>query len=267
MSQNVNTLLKAATNDGVLGAQSLQALNAIDPGQEIQQGLGIDIGDVTASEVILVTLLIDDSGSIRMVGGNSDAVRQGHNGILAALKATKQKDSIIVCTRYFTGTGGQNVLYPYCKLQDAVEMTPQNYNPQGSTPLYKQSLITLGLVVSKAQEFEDNGVSVRSVTAIVTDGADTDGGATARDVSKIVTDMRRAEKHIVCGMGIADGSTDFVQVFESMGIPANQVLTPSNDPSSIRRAFNAISQSAVRASQNAQSFSQMSKANLGGFGG
>ena len=72
------------------------------------------------------------------------------------------------------------------------------------------------------------------------------------------------ENHIIGAMGIDDGTTDFMHIFhEIMGIPEEWVLTPANTASEIRRAFNLFSQSAVRASQSAASFSQTAS---GGFG-
>jgi len=52
-------------------------------------------------------------------------------------------------------------------------------------------------------------------------------------------------------------------VFREMGIEDQWILTPGNDGSQIRRAFQVFSQSAVRASQSAAHFGQ---AVLGGFG-
>lgn len=258
--QNVQSLFNAANQAGDLSAKSLQALNVVDHGAQIQRGLGVDVGDVEASEVTLVTVVIDDSGSIRFVSGNTEAVRTGHNAILEALGGSAQAAGIVCHTRYLN----RGVLYPYCALKDAVRMETSNYDPDGGTPLYDQSVVTLGSVIAKTQEFEDAGVSVRTVTVIVTDGEDTQSKATANDVKTIVSDMLRAEKHIVCGMGIADGKTDFQAVFTSMGIRPEWILTPANDPKSIRKAFATVSQSALRASQGGQSFS---KAAMGGFGG
>jgi hypothetical protein len=47
-------------------------------------------------------------------------------------------------------------------------------------------------------------------------------------------------------MGISDGSTDFRQVFASMGIEPRWILTPSSGASDIRRAFQVFSQSVAR---------------------
>jgi hypothetical protein len=136
-------------------------------------------------------------------------------------------------------------------------MTTANYNPHLGTPLYDQTAVVLGTVVAKAQELQQAGIAVRTVTLIITDGGDY--GSTRckpADVKAIVADMLAQENHIVAAMGISDGTTDFRAVFRSMGIPDKWILTPGNSATEIRRAFAVFSQSAVRASAGVQ---------LGGF--
>lgn len=260
-SQNVNALFQGALDDGTLGAGAMAAIGNIpDMGAQIQMGLGISVDDVTASEVTLVTMMPDDSGSIRFVAGNTEAVREGCNTILDALGASKQKDGILVHNRYLNG----NTLFPYTTLDQAVRMDASNYNPNQGTPLYDQTAVLLATVLAKAREFEDNGVACRTVTAIITDGADEHSRSqSAASIKKIVTDMLRMETHIILFMGIADGYTDFQRVAAEMGIPSEFVLTPKNSPSEIRKAFMVVSQSAVRASQGGAAFSKVA---LGGFG-
>jgi hypothetical protein len=136
-------------------------------------------------------------------------------------------------------------------------MTRANYDPHLATPLYDQTAIVLGTVIAKAQELAQAGIAVRTVTLLITDGADYGSHrCTAADVEAIVADMLAQEHHIVAAMGISDGATDFRAVFRAMGIPDRWILTPGNSASEIRRAFAVFSQSAVRASQGAQ---------LGGF--
>ena len=77
-------LFEAAHQDGTLSAASMQTLTIVDPGAQIQAGLGVRVEDVAASEVVLVAMMPDDSGSIRFAG-NAAAVRQGHNAVLDAL--------------------------------------------------------------------------------------------------------------------------------------------------------------------------------------
>jgi hypothetical protein len=259
-TQNVLALLTNAQNDGTISPATASIINIPDMGEQIQLGIGVDVNDVKASEVVLVTMMPDDSSSIRFVAGNTEAVRTGHNLVLDALGATKQKDGILVHCRYLNGT----VLYPFTALDKAVRMDTHNYDPNGGTPYYDQSVVTLTTVLAKAQSFEDNGVPCRTVTLLgPTDGADTSSRNAAANVRAIVRDMLRTENHIIAAMGVDDGATDFRRVFKEMGIEDKWMLTPGNSPSELRRAFNMFSQSAVRASQGGASFSQ---AAAGGFG-
>jgi hypothetical protein len=257
-SRLVGNLFQAAQNEGVLSAASMQALNVVDIGAQIQAALGAPVDQVTASEVVLLTIMPDDSGSIRSAG-NVDAVRDGHNMVLDALAASKQKDSVLAHCRYLNG----QVLYPYCAMEHAARMDPHNYNPNQGTPLFDQTVVLLGTVLAKAQEFQDNGVPVRTVTLIITDGGDCHSQrATAASVRAVVTDMLKTEQHIIAGMGISDGSTDFRKVFASMGLRPEWILTPKSGAGEVRKAFQVFSQSALRASQGGQHFS---KTALGGF--
>ena len=254
---SVNALFQAAHAEGILSPSSMQALTGVDLGAQIQAGLGVSVDDVEASEVLLVTIMPDDSGSIRSAG-NEVAVREGHNLVLDALSNSKQKEGVLAHTRYLNG----EVLFPYRAIEHAVRMNTSNYDPTKGTPLYDQVVVLLGSVLAKTQEFAANGVVARSVTLIITDGDDQHSSrASRKDVAALVRDLSRAESHIVAAMGISDGSTDFRKVFQEMGIADRWILTPHNSASEIRKAFQIFSQSAVRVSQAAS----FSKSALGGF--
>jgi hypothetical protein len=257
MSSQVGALFGAAKNDGLVSANAIQALNLEDLGATIQQGLGVVPDDIQATEGTGILCLMDDSGS--MVP-NTQLACDGHNLMLDALSGSKQKEGIIAHCRYINGT----LLYPFARLPQAIRMDRTNYRPYGGTPLFAQSKVMLGTALAKVQEFSDAGVPFRTVSLFVTDGGDTGPGNLADDVRIIVEDMLRSESHIIIGMGIDDGQTDFRQVFRRMGILDQWILTPQNNESEIRRAFHMVSQSAVRASQGAASFS---KTAMGGFAG
>jgi hypothetical protein len=250
--KKVKKLLDDAHQTGALSAKSLAALDVVDVGAQIQAGLGVTIDDVAASEVVLLTMMPDDSQSIA-AANNTDAVKDGHNFVLEALARSKQSGEVLGHTRYLNG----DVLFPYTTLSNAIQMTSANYNPCHGTPLFDQTVVLLGTVIAKAQELQQAGIAVRTVTLIITDGGDYGSQrCRASDVAAIVQDMLAQENHIVAAMGINDGSTDFHKVFRSMGIPDRWILTPGNSASEIRRAFQVFSQSAVRATAGAQ---------LGGF--
>ncbi|HEY3355871.1 MAG TPA: hypothetical protein VGQ83_21640 [Polyangia bacterium] len=255
---SVSALFNSAREEGTLSPAAVKALTIPDLGARIAAGLGIKVDDVAASEVTLVTMMPDDSGSIRF-GGNAQAVRDGHNLVLEALGRSRQREGILAHTRYLNGF----VLYPYCPLDGAVRMDSHNYDPNQGTPLYDQTVVLLGTVLAKAQEFAHSGVPAHTVTLLITDGADEHSThSTAKDVRAIAQDMLRSEMHIVAAMGIDDGRTDFRKVFRDMGIEDRWILTPGASQSDVRRAFQVFSQSAVQASQGAARFSRTA---VGGF--
>jgi hypothetical protein len=274
---DVSQLFQNAADDGVLSPASMTALSAIDLGQQIQAGLGVSIDDVGASEVVLLTMMVDDSGSIRFAG-NAQTVRDGHNMVLYSLESSKQCHQVLAHTGYLNG----HVLFPYLPLgvideaerkrsgrvvytrnPDVHDLDRSNYDPGLGTPLYDQTVVLLGRVLAKYQELADGGVTARTVTLILTDGADEGSQqATAKTVRPLVEDLL-GERHIVAAMGIDDGGrTNFRQVFRDMGIPDEWILTPGSSNSDIRRAFQVFSQSAVRASQGGATFQQVA---AGGF--
>jgi hypothetical protein len=271
-------------------------LTADTLGPAIQAGLGdITLDDVKSSELTLVTQVVDDSTSIRMEG-NSQPVREGHNLVLDALGGSKQASSLLISTRLLN----RDVLFPYRPLSGAVRLDTSNYNPSGGTPLYEQTDIVLTSVGIRMAEFDQGGVTVRSVTAIITDGADSEhydprnpeNPNVPPSLTQKVKGLLKSERHIIIGVGISDVKgkcfacgfdldqappddnkcpschnvvgTDFKRVFREMGIRDEWILTPKNTPHEIREAFATVSQSAVRASQAAGTgFSQVA---LGGFG-
>ena len=261
-SKNINELFEDAQDEGMLSPESAHALTVHDIGAQIQAGLGVDVDDVQASEVVLVPMMVDDSGSIRF-SGNAQAIRDGHNLVLDALSDSKQKDSILVHTQYLNGT----ILYPYCSIDQAVKMDKTNYDPNQGTPLYDQSVVLMGTVLAKTKEFSDNGVPVRTVTMTLTDGSDQHSHRhKAHHVKSLVDDMLMAETHIVAAFGVEDGMrTDFRRIFQEMGLRDEWILTPGNSAGEIRRAFQMFSKSAVQVSQGGAV--NFSKTAIGGFGG
>ena len=163
----VRKLLAAAHGTGTLSAQSLATLDVIDVGAQIQAGLGVSIDDVAASEVVLLTMMPDDSASIASAG-NTPSVIDGHNFVLEALGASRQSGEVLAHTRYLNG----HVLFPYVTLDHAVKMSSANYDPRLGTPLFDQSAVLLGTVIAKAQELAQAGIAVRTVTLLITDGGD-----------------------------------------------------------------------------------------------
>jgi hypothetical protein len=262
MSSQGNTLdaaalFGAAADQGLVSAATHQALTVVDLGAQIQAALGTPPDLIEATEQFLVAIVLDDSSSIRFAG-NEPIVRTGVKEVVKALGGSKTSDGILMLIQKLNS----GLLCPFTPIRDVPDITPQNYSCSGDTPLNDRVFETLSAVLAKQVQVNQTGAQVRTATLIVSDGANNASRRSAAEVKKLVTDLLKAECHIVAAMGIDDGSTDFRQVFSEMGIPDQWILTPKNNPTEIRRAFNLFSRSSVQASQGAASFS---KTNAGGF--
>jgi hypothetical protein len=258
---NMNDLFQSAVDTGDLTPESAAIMIQADLGNVIQQGFGVDIGDVGVSETVLVTVIVDDSSSIDACH-NTQKIIDGHNMVIDALKASKQKEGILFHTTYLN----EGILSPFVKIENAIRMDTINYRPYGGTPLYDRVIEALGTIIARVVKSQDDGVACRTVTLIVTDGADTESKHWAKDVASIVKDLLKMETNIVAAMGVDDGSTNFRKVFKDMGIEDKWILTPKNTQTDIRRAFAVFSQSATQASQSAASFTQAMTTGVGAFG-
>lgn len=257
----VQSLFASAVADGSIDRN---AASVVVPNMtaNIQAALGVSVDDVQASSVCLVTLVLDDSGSIQ--GPNCQILIDGSNMVLDAVGGSKPEDQdgvLVHCRRLNAG-----IVYPFSPLPQAVRLNGQNFQPDGHTPLYDTVAETMAAVIAKTQDFAMNGVPCRSVTIIVTDGADV-GSKTHRtpeSVRPLIEAALRSEQHIVCAMGIDDGSTPFADIFARMGVRPKWILTPKNSPTEIRRCFAMASKSAAMGSQAVQG-GAFSKVAAGGF--
>jgi len=252
---STNALLNDALAQGSLSNAAHQVLTARNLGADIEAAMGIDANLFKASDVVLMGMLIDDSGSIRFAGA-AQAIRDGHNDLLDDFSKSAAKDDILVHNRYLNGT----ILYPFSPLTGAVRMDSSNYDPNGGTPLYFQTLSLLKTILAKTQEFEALGSPVRTITVILTDGEDT-STMNVGDVRTVVKDMLRKENHVIAAVGV--GNSDFKKIFNDMGIPDEWILNPK-DGKGVRAALGLVSQKSQQlATSQGSGFSKQA---AGGFG-
>lgn len=285
---SIDDLFQSAQDDDVIGQDAFDALQVIDLGVKIGDALGTPADQFQQGEVVLVAVLIDDSGSIRFCG-NTEVVADGHNCVIEALMESKQQDNVLFHSRLLSG----QIINPFVSIEQAVKLQTGpggNFNPNQGTPLYDESVAFWGTILAKSQEFSDQGVPVRTISLILTDGSDQhshdfyemeDDAKMGRwrapkpGVTALATDLLRQENHIISGMGVADDDddqfqTDFRTVFQRMGIRDEWIVVVKQDgrskdefKSELRKQCQVFSQSAVRASQSAANFSQQA---VGGFG-
>ncbi|MEX1113038.1 MAG: hypothetical protein WD603_00050 [Patescibacteria group bacterium] len=253
--RDIARLLVDSSAQGTLSADSLRALQDI-PG--VQHEVGRSLGDSVPedlNDLLLLSILVDDSGSIAWAK-NTRAVQNGHNRVVQVVLEAGIARNVLLQTRFLNG----KVVNPYVPLLKADPLDSGNYGEHefGGTPLYEQSVVLLGSVAAKTRELEAKGKSARSITLIITDGDDQHSGKiTAGHVAWLANDLRRSKRHIVAGMGVEDGSTNFRRIFREMGIPDKWHLTPNADPSAIIQAFKDFGEAAAKASIDPASFERL----------
>lgn len=244
---NLNSLFGAVA----LPAETVGLLTDVDIGEQIMGAMGVSADDVPGAEAVFVTMLMDDSSSIAD-SGNTDFMIEGQNIVLDALNDSAQREDVLANTLLLNSSIGSG----YAFLDNATRLSRSNYRPYGGTPLFERSLVVLGGVLAKEQDFKSKGVSCRSITLIATDGGDT-GRVNVSNVKALVDRLLKTENHIVAGMGIQDRyGTDFEAIFKSMGIQDEWImLATGSDKAAIQKAirekFRLFSQSARIASQTA----------------
>ncbi len=201
---------------------------------------------------IYIAIMPDDSGSIAGENekhiDNTQDVIDGHNDIINALKESEQKDRILFKTRYLNG----KVLNDWTRLKEAKDMDKNNFYPSGSTPLYDSTIHLLNSVIREREGAVDRGVEARWGIMIVTDADDTSSVSRAEDVRVILDNMKEKREILrttepdnriagsIAFMGVSDGTTDFKEVANKMGI--EWVITADRtSPKEMRRAFNTFS--------------------------
>lgn len=243
------------------GTLSEESTNALLKAKQAPEEIGAGLGEHrSARESLLATLLVDDSPS---VATNLHEIRRGHELMLSALARQAGDTEVLVLTKMLN----RGVISPYTEIGQATPLTDQTYNSARllpSTPLYRQSLLSLSTTIAKAHEQECAGAAVRTFTLILTDGEDYPnpndheaGVVSASDVRAVVTDMLEfSTNHIVAGMGVGE-RVDFREIFLSMGIPCGWVLTPGSTDQELDAMFRRIGKALELAASSKAGFLQL----------
>jgi uncharacterized protein YegL len=206
---------------------------------------GKDAEDITASDVTLVTLLVDASSSIHD-RGLEDAVRDGQNGLVDALGDTRERDSILMAM--WTFASEVRVVHSYVGLDDVTRLDKKSYNAVGGTCLYDTWCDALTANVAYAERLRSSGTPCKSVVVVVTDGDDCGSKRRAADCARISKIVLASEQFTLAFVGVGGG--DFHATAREMGVPDGCIAVQAQaTPSTIRQVFRMVSQSAIRASQ------------------
>lgn len=232
-----------AADDGLISLNNKDIMCAGLNDQILAGCDGMDIDELDATEVVLVSLLLDDSSSMC---GRVDAAIQGQQAMLKALEESKQKDSFLIG---MWALNKNDPYHSYVKLEDAVKLDNSNYQPIGMTPLYDRWYEMLASNVAYAQQLRASGTMVRSIAIVITDGNENDSHRfNDLDCAKLAADLLASEQFVLAFVGAGDDDY-FRYMAKKMGIPDGAVLVVGDSPSDMRKIFQIVSQSVIRASQ------------------
>lgn len=245
-TDEATALLTSATNKGVLSPATSNLLSGNLGALVLAGAAGRDLEDIAASDVTLVTVLIDASSSIQD-RGLTQAVRDGQNALIDAFSGSKERDAILLAC--WTFAGNLDVLHSYVPTDEATRLDTKNYRAHGSTRLYDTWCDALTANVAYAQRLRDGGTPTRSVVVVITDGEDVGSSKNAGHCARLSKDLLASELFTLAFVGVGT-DVDFEAVARSMGVPDGCVLVQKDaTPTGLRRTFQLVSRSAIRASQ------------------
>jgi hypothetical protein len=242
----LQTLFARAAQSGTLSAQSQSILSG-DLGPLVVAGAaGRAVDEIQASDVTLVTIVIDASTSIASRGLQA-AICAGQHLLLDAFAGSKQKDSVLVALWTFASEA--SVVHSYVPVEDATRLDDQTYRPDGTTHLFDTFCDAAAANVAYAQTLRDSGTPTKSILVVVTDGEDFGSRRPARVCRKLAADLLASEQFHLAFVGVGS-DVDFVAVARSMGFVDGSILVQKDaTPQALRAAFAMVSRSAIRASQ------------------
>lgn len=246
MSQDVNGLFQSAMSAGIISSATQSLLTGHLGPLVVAGAAGKPLEDIDASDVTLITMLIDASSSIEH-RGLEQAVRDGQRALLDAFAGSREESSLLVAL--WTFADAPKVVHAYVPVGDATRLDKKNYRAQGSTVLYDTWCDALASNVAYAEQLRSGGTPVRSVVVILTDGEDVGSRRSAADCARISRDLLASEQFILAFVGVG-AEADFTRVAASMGVPPACIAVQKDaTPSALREVFQMVSRSAIRASQ------------------
>jgi hypothetical protein len=242
----LNDLFDNAVGSGILSPQTSSLLSGNLGPVVVAGAAGLAMEDIVSSDVTLITILIDASSSIAY-SSLEQAIRDGQNTLLDAFASSKESDAILVSL--WTFNTSQRVVHSYVPVDQARRLDTKNYNGTGCTVLYDTWCDALAANVAYAQQLRDSGTPCRSVVVVITDGEDTGSQRTRRDCRRVSKDLLASEQFVLAFVGVGD-ATNFRTIAKDMGVPDGCVAVQKDaNPTTLRKVFQMVNQSAIRASQ------------------
>jgi hypothetical protein len=204
--------------------------------------VGAPAAHLDASEVTLVSVLLDASGSMQPY---RSAVVEAHRGMVNALAASKTAADVLLSTWAFADA--PLLLRSHEPVARAVALASGEYAPAGCTALHDTVLHAMTGLVAYSEALAASGVPTKRVLFVLSDGADNASRARASEVKRVARELLSDESSTLAFAGF--GPCDARALADSLGF--GDVIGAQATASELRRVFRQVSQSVVRVSQAA----------------
>jgi hypothetical protein len=242
---NLDELFQSAKDDG-LTKNTMDLVVANLDGPTMLTAVGTSLDQLATNEVTLAMNIIDMSGS--MAPHASDLIRAYNQDYLAAMSGSTAADDILVSTVLFNND--IELLHGYVTLENAPPLTRRIYEPDNMTALYDAVAAGLTNMVLYAQQLRQNGVMVRCIVIVYSDGADNASRQRASAVRRATEELLKQEIYSLAYVGFRSGGisdAELHQLADAIGFP--EVLTAGLDHQELRRIFHLVSMSTISVSQ------------------
>lgn len=178
---------------------------------------GADIDELGASEYTLVTIALDETGSIR---GFEQQIR---DMLIAAVKAcaSSPRSANLMARVIRFGSQYQNGVDEIHGFQTLAEIDTNAYpnlRGGGMTPLCDAVYSGVGAMNAYAKNLQDMDFDVNGITFVVTDGGENDSTATMKMVKQALEDSQKSEimeSHVSVLVGIDTGYSNVQDVLDT----------------------------------------------------
>lgn len=220
-----------------------QTLLTGDLGAVILAGAaGVEVETLGASDVVLVSLLVDASSSIHS-RGLEDAIREGQNRLLDTFEQSRLKHKVLVSLVTFNDE--VRVHHGFVPVDQATRLDAKNYAGCGGTRLYDTFLAALASDLAYAERLRASGTTCRSLVVVLTDGEDAGSKHAAAECGRMSQDVLATERTSLAFVGVGK-DIDYARVAATMGFPKGSVGTSEGaSPDDLRRLFRVMSQAII----------------------
>lgn len=258
----IGNSLAAAVSYGIISANTQNTALAKLDDIALSGCMGVNADEIDSEDVSLLHICIDASGS--MLNQRQQVIDEYNNRLLAPLKASRDRDKILIALSTFSGNG-VSLIHSYAPASKCNELDKNDYLPSGSTPLYDAVYNGLIGIAAYGSYLRNNGTRVKSFFVVISDGGENASiNATQGQTKNLSTDLIKAQEFVLAFSYLsspADAATVEQlsnQYADELGFPSEHRLTTSLDSSGIRNLFGTVSASVISASKSTVSSSAIS---------